>query len=330
MSDGDALRGLEFSWYWIDESRDTPLNTHDIILSRLREGPYVKGLITTTPNAEDWVWNRFIKNGNPPIFGYSHTRTIESVRHGIITQEFYDAMRQAYSPAMAAQELDAEHIVVLDGRAYYAMHEENRKRGYFEPNPDLAIVVGCDFNYAPAPMVWVIGQVSDDGESIHWFDEISNKETSSAQQARELGNKYGNFFLQLYGDASGNRGTTSNQGQTDFIQIGNELSEMGVAFSIDTDQMNPAVRDRVENTNRLLCDADNNVRMTYNPDFCTLLDADMKKVVWKNGKLSGNGDVNLTHASDACGYALWKIFPPTAMNLRMAQKVASKYSHLRE
>lgn len=327
LSDGDALRGLEFSWYWLDETRDTPENTHDVVLSRLRESNYIKGLVTTTPNAEDWVWKRFVQNTNA-TFGNSHTRSIESVRFGIITAAFYNALRSAYSPQMAAQELDAEHVSITDGRAYYCASERNKRRD-FEINPDEPLVIGCDFNFNPAPMIWMVGQVDWDKKTLHWFDELCEKEISSANMARRLGAKYGDYYLRLYGDASGERGTTSNAGETDFIQIGNELSDMGVSFSIDTDQMNPRQKDRVENTNRLLCNANNEISMTYNPDTCPHLARDFQKVVWKHGKLSGNGDEQLTHAGDGCGYACWKIFPPQANNVRIGNSIASPYAHLR-
>ena len=31
LSAGEALRGMEFTWYWIDETRDTPENTHHLL-----------------------------------------------------------------------------------------------------------------------------------------------------------------------------------------------------------------------------------------------------------------------------------------------------------
>src|SRR5690606_23495434 len=55
LGDENPLRGIEFSWYWLDETRDTPEITHDVVLSRMRETPdFMKGLITTTTNGEDW------------------------------------------------------------------------------------------------------------------------------------------------------------------------------------------------------------------------------------------------------------------------------------
>jgi len=318
LSDGDALRGIEFSWYWLDETRDTPLNTHDIILSRCRESDYVKGLITTTTAGEDWCYERFVKKGNYKggAFGSLHVRTYESVRYGIIKEDFYNTLRAAYSPMMAAQELDAQHVNVNSGRAYYAATTKNARRicpwGLEHPDPELPVIVGMDFNYAPAPMVWCVGQLSPDGDAIHWFEELSDVEISSREMARRLGGRYREAFLRIFGDASGGRATTSNEGKSDFDQIADELTQMGVSFSIDSDQANPRVKDRVEAVNAMLENGLGDIRMTYNPDRCPHLDADLRLVGWKpNGKLSDNGDHQRTHASDAAGYAVFKLFPPT-------------------
>lgn len=325
LSKGDALRGLEFSWYWMDESRDTPKNTHDIILSRLRESSYVRGLITTTPAGEDWVYDRFVVKAKPGLFGSLHVRTEEGIRFGLITREFFETLRHSYSPNMAAQELDAQHVVVLDGRVYYTFSEANKRRG-FEPNPDLPLILGCDFNFSPAPLVWEIGQLDEDGEHIHWFDEFRGVEVSTEEMAYRIAAKYPDFFFRIFGDASGERGTSSNAGETDFVQIADVFHEKGVQFTIDTQQQNPRVRDRTENTNRMLKNSAGEIHMTVDPDRCPLLTADCEKVIWKNGKTYSD-DCNLTHASDGVGYALMKLFPPLMRNVAITNSVPSRYRH---
>lgn len=330
LSDGDALRGLEFSWYWIDETRDTPQNTHDIILSRLRESDYVKGLVTTTPIGEDWSWKRFVQGADNKLYACSHTPTIEAVHYGIITQAFYDALRASYSPAMAAQELEAKHVIVMTGRCYYTYDEETKQRGLWEPDPDLPLIVGMDFNFSPAPMVWEVGQMNAEGTAIHWFAELSDIEISSREMARRLGNQFGNFFLRIFGDASGTRGTTSNAGVTDFNQIADELSLLNVEFTLDTDQMNPLVRDRVENVCRVIKDANGTRSMTVDPDRCPHLNADLERVCWKNGKPSDGGDCQRTHGADGAGYALWKVMPPNVGHAKIGKGISSMASRMGE
>lgn len=334
LSDGDALRGIEISWYWMDETRDTPEDTHDTIVARCRETPgYIKGIITTTTNGEDWGYQRFVLNGNMPnkIFGSMHVGTIESVRLGIITQEYYDTMVQAYDPLKAQQELGAEHINIFGGKAYHAASDANRRAlapwGAEYPDPEYPLIIGCDFNFSPAPLVWMVGQLGPGewSDHIHWFSELSDTAISTVEMTKRMIGLYPGFFFRIFGDMSGGIGTTSNAGQTDYDQMGETLddAEEVPGYSIDAHQlsdeearMNPRVRSRVENMNRMLKNGAGEIHMTYDPSRCVLFDNDMKNVGWKKttsegkGKLDAGGDNTRTHASDAAGYAVWKLFPP--------------------
>lgn len=337
LSDADPLRGVEFSWYWLDESRDTPQMTHDVILSRMRESDIVKGLITTTTNGEDWTYQRFvIGNDGSDLYGSMHIPTSESLRYGIITQNFYNSLRKSYSPLMAMQELDALHVNTRGGRAYYAAGDHNRRTrapwGDYHPNPQRPLIVGCDFNFNPAPCCWVVGQTGPDQHSdhVHWFGEIAHVEYGTREMVQALVGQYPGFFYQIYGDASGMRGTTSNAGDHDYMQMADELNRYGCLYSIDVNQNNPLVKNRIENMNSKFKNAIGEVTMTYDPARCPLFDGDVKIVGWKKltaslsnqGRLDNNGDVQRTHATDAAGYAIWKLFPPNG-SARMVEALPS-------
>lgn len=331
LSNPDSMRGIEISWYWIDESRDTKQYAHDMILGRLRESELAEGLVTTTANGEDWVHSRFVRaRAGQRLYGSMHVKTIDAVRAGVLTQSYYDTLRATYSPLMAAQELEAEHVNVHGGRAYYAAGAWNRlvraPWGDKYPSAQRPIIVGCDFNFQPAPCVWVVGQVGPDmygpngeywGNSIHWFREIASVQTSTETMTMMLATQFPGFFYRIYGDSSGKRGTTSNAGETDYNKIANVLSDEGAMFTIDVEQSNPLVKNRVENMNALYKNAMGLVRQTYDPSGCPLMDADVRMTGWKKqltitgqGKLDTGGDPQRTHATDGAGYACWKLFPP--------------------
>lgn len=339
LSEPDAFRGIELTWYWIDEIRDTTSYAHDVLIARCRETPgRIKGLCTTTTNGESWDYKRFVLGNDGSMrYGSMHVKSVEAVKAGFIGADYLDTMAATYSPLMAQQELEAMHVNVSGGRAYYAASGANRQHvapwGDSEPNRDRPLIIGCDFNFAPAPCVWMVGQVGPniygpDGkpwwERIHWFGEISGREVSTPEMTLKLMGQYPDFFYRVYGDVSGGVGTTSNAGVTDYDQINTTMASAGAVFSIDRFQTdaeeskaNPRVRTRVENMNRMLCNALGEVRMTYDPTRCPLFDGDMKMVGWKEtvnagrGKLDDGGDKDRTHASDGAGYATMKLFPPT-------------------
>lgn len=348
LSDPDALRGIEFSWYWLDESRDTPDDTFKVLLGRLRESDYIKGIITTTTNGEDWCWERFLKNlkRNDTLFGSMHVRTEETVKRGLHSQDWYDALRRSFSPLYAAQELDAEHVNIHGGRAYYSAGAKNKMArapwGDAVPSRERPLIVGCDFNFSPAPCIWMVGQLGppvlgpkgeDYSQMIHWFAEIAENEMPSAGMAVCLMQRFPYFFYRVYGDCSGGVGTTSNAGITDYDQIALQFQQAGAQYSIDyfqgDDAQNPRVKNRVENMNTLFCNALGEVRQTYDPNNCPHFDDDVKHVGWKasvnagRGKLSDGGNNQRTHATDGAGYALYKVFPP-ASRFQLAPSVPSK------
>jgi hypothetical protein len=222
---------------------------------------------------------------------------------------------------MAAQELDAQHVNVNGGMAYYASSQANRRHrapwGFRAPDPTRPLIVGCDFNFDPAPLIWVVGQMSEDRKRIHWFQELSGNRMSTPDMTLRLVNQFPGFHYRVYGDRSGIRGTTSNAGKPDYDQMAMVFVEHNASFNIDTDQgQNPLVKNRVENVNRLCRNGMGEVAMTWDPEKCPELDSDMKTVGWKTqvssgrGKLDDAGDNRRTHASDAIGYACWKLFPP--------------------
>jgi hypothetical protein len=331
MSAPNPLRGIEFSWYWLDETRDTPENTHDVIISRMRESQtFRRGLITSTTNGEDWSWKRFgLARPGQTMYGSQHVPTIRGVQKGYLSQAYYDMMRSTYSELMALQELDAQHVNVRGGRAYYSFGPWNEwlaaPWGDQVPDRSRPLIVGCDFNFAPSPCVWMIGQVGPSfhgpkgqfwGHHIHWFGEIAGNEKSTPDMTGMLLNQYPSFFYRIYGDSSGKKGTTSNAGRHDYAQIAEVMYSAKANFTVDVEQSNPHIKDRVENMNRLARNAMAEIRMTYNPYRCPLFHSDVKMVGWKQtlqmgrGKLDNGGNLNLTHASDGGGYAVFKLFPP--------------------
>lgn len=325
LSNPDSIRGIELSWYWLDELRDTKKYAHEMILGRMRESKYMKGLATTTTNGQSWDYQLFAQaRRGQKMYGSLHVKTIEAVKAGILPQNYYDSMLASYSELMAAQELNAEHVNIHGGRAYYASGPENRCEvapwGDHYPTRQRPLIVGCDFNFQPAPCVWMVGQLGPyDTEwenKIHWFKELAAVEASTPSMTMALLSQFPEFFYKVYGDASGNRGTTSNAGETDYNQMAQTLEDGGALFTIDVDQANPLVKNRVENMNALFRNSAGEIRQTYSPSGCPLFDGDVGIVGWKQnvlngrGKLDSGGDIKRTHASDGAGYAVFKIFPP--------------------
>lgn len=335
LSHGDNLRGLEFGWYWIDETRDTSQYTHDVILGRLRQDPeYRRGLLTTSTNGKDWSYKRFLlgAKAKSKLYGSCHVSTREAVAWGIISEGYLQSLLGSYSALMALQEIDAKHVNIYGGRAYHGWHEACERRtapwGDRYPNRERPLIVGMDFNFSPAPCIWVFGQTGPAGyeHCIHWFGEIAMNQVATETMAHALCTQCPGFYYRVFGDASGTRGTTSNAGEVDYAKIAGVFDQdpQCVGYGIDVDQANPRVKDRVETVNSMMTNALGEHRMTYNPDTCPHLHEDLEYVGWgASGKLEGENERH-THAADGVGYAIWKLFGPDSV-IGLPESVPSPY-----
>lgn len=327
LGKGDPLRGLEFSWYWIDETRDTPKNTHDVLLSRLRESDYMKGLITSTTNGEDWTHERFVSVKRKKAFGCMHVPTERSLKAGLITKDFYENLLDTYDEQLADQELHAKHVNTAGKPAYksYGKHNERRTSPFSLDggivSPWLSVIVGMDFNVNP--MSWALGQ--NRGHEFYWFSEIVIENTNTHECAPELvarllklkeqGLLKGTPQVKLCGDATGKSRNTKAT-ESDYAIICNALTEAGITWENLTPDSNPPVKDRVNTVNAHWKAANGNIRMWLHPDNCPKLKRDCEQVVWKKGAeaiLDQTTDTTLTHISDAIGYPVHVLSPIEAM-----------------
>ena len=321
LGQGNPLRGIEFSWYWIDETRDTPKNTHDIILSRMREGGpigYRRGLVTTTTNGEDWTHARFVLGSDGKRYGSLHVATEKSVKAGIVSSDFYEDMLASYDDMVARQELFAEHVNTAGMPAYRAYSEANERTSSPFSNdgavfsPYLPVVVGLDFNVNP--MCWTIGQYN--ARRAYWFDELNIPNTNTQECAPILVEKLlaigipkTKLHVILIGDATGKSRNTKAT-ESDYMIIGMALDLAGITWENQTPASNPPVKQRVNNFNAHCKAADGTVRLWLHPDRCPNLRRDCLNTVFKaDGVLDQVHDKSLTHATDGVGYVLEVLDP---------------------
>ncbi len=60
----ERLRGLNLSWWWIDEEAVVEPRAREILVQRLRTGEYRNGYITTTPKGKNHTYDFFVGNVN--------------------------------------------------------------------------------------------------------------------------------------------------------------------------------------------------------------------------------------------------------------------------
>lgn len=134
------------------------------------------------------------------------------------------------------------------------------------------------------------------------------------QQYRQAGQGR-RIQLRIYGDRSGQSRKTV--GDTDYVFIREFFKKLHPEYAVTMhlSKSNPAVKDRVNAVNAMLCNAAGETRCLIDPS-CGELIKDFVQVQWKrdsSGNTTGQidkSDMARTHVSDAFGYHIQKEFDP--------------------
>jgi PBSX family phage terminase large subunit len=260
------IRGIEFGWGWLDETRDTEQEAFDVVLGRLRDRRAYKRMIrlTSSPCGFNWLHDYFA--GPNKKSGYEIVQG--SSRDNIYLPEGYvESLKNAYDPKMYQQEVEGQFVSTNVGQVYYAFDRENHVRPV-AINDRFPLLIGMDFNVNP--MTAVICQSYDN--KIHVVDEVWLMSSNTEEMAMELKRRYPNRHLRVIPDSTGNAQKTSQKkGKTDH-QI---LRDFGLEVVFN---LNPARFDRYVCVNNLF----DKGRMYVDPK-CKHLITDLEKLTYKHG-----------------------------------------------
>lgn len=218
-----------------------------------------------------------------------------------------DVMRQE---ARADQRRDSdlyEHVWMGgyffggSGRVYSAF----RNRPFPDGNVDEGVadtegelLVGMDFNVNP--MSAVVGVRAAD--ECHIIDAIEVKTSSTEEVAAELRRRYPDRSILVCPDPTGKaRKTSAPVGQTDFTIL------QRAGFRVRAPNKAPPVKDRINNTNAMLCAENGRRRVLIHPRARPLLTA-LAHLTYKEGTSIPDKNSGFDHITDAFGYLLWQEF----------------------
>lgn len=322
----DSLRGVGLDGVVFDEAADIDQDVWPEVIRPALSDRLGWALFIGTPkgyNHLHQLYNDALEKEDWAAFKFT---TLEG---GNVPEAELAAARSELDPKTFRQEYEASFENTGEGKVYYAFsREENVKP--VEYNPSLPLCLSTDFNVSP--MSWVIGQVHDYAPSLylstqytrqlHILDEISLPDSTIELATNEFirriahyGRPNGIIQLRIYGDAAGNSRT--HAGPSDYALLKQYLERSG-RFQIQwfVPSTNPAVKDRVNAANSLLCNANGDRRMFVDPR-CKELIKDFEQVVWRmdaSGNSTGDMDKRdnkRTHASDAATYLCEAEFPLT-------------------
>lgn len=323
MDDPERLRAMNLGWFGVDELSYCREESWTRLEGRLRH-PQAKvkcGFAVWTPKGRDWVWRRFISTRKTPSYQVVQAKPFENRAILDSTPNFYENLKQSYDDKFYRQEVLGEYLDMSSGPVYHSFSEHNLQPGSFDPSRPL--VWSMDFNVNP--MSAVILQCADyyARQTVHVLSEIVLPDSNTEEMCREFVRRTKPWAdaigkpieLRVYGDASGgNRSTSGNSNWRIVEQF--MAGQPGYKVSYRYERKNPAVLDRINAVNALLCSFGQGhksagERYLYIDPQCRELITDLEDIKWKVDA-HGNtypeldkSDPKRTHVSDALGYYCW-------------------------
>ena len=139
------MRGLELSWFGIDEGRHIDGEAWNVLYGRLRQKGYLhRGFVCSTPNGFDWMWSKFHPDSKRRVKDaeWYGAPTFDNTAN--LPSEYIDSLLATYEGRFLRQEVYGEFVGVVDGAVFF----EWDMRKHVKPvtyNPDLPLYSFWDF-----------------------------------------------------------------------------------------------------------------------------------------------------------------------------------------
>lgn len=300
----DNLRGSGLFFVLVDEWADCPYEAWEEVLRPMLstcryvvDGEERKGghaLRIGTPKGFNHCYDSY-RDGQDGREPDHKSWLYTSVEGGNVPAEEIEAARRKMDPRTFRQEYEAS-FENYQGVIYYCFDRRlNATTETVQPGDELHI--GMDFNVGKmAAVVFVLrdGLPRAVGELVKVFDTPAMIEKIKA--------RYPGHDISVYPDASGQSRKSVGASESDLSLL------RKAGFTVVVNASNPAVKDRINSVNAMLCNTYGERRMLVNVDECpTYTQALERQVYEENGEPSKKGDFD--HPNDAGGYFITKRWP---------------------
>ena len=297
----DSLRGVGIHFLVLDEFQDMAEEVWTLVLRPTLADTGGHAIFIGTPKAYNYLYELYKKGQDPVLQGLNEWMSWQfpTITSPFIPISEIEAAKKDMDEKSFRQEFEAS-FETMSGRVYYpfdrAIHIQP-----VEFNPKLPIWVGMDFNIDP--MSTVIYQPQLNGE-LWAVDEVVLFGSNTEEVCEELEKRFWRHQSQIvmYPDPAGGQRQHA-RGETDM----DILREKGFK-RIKYRKKHPMVADRVNAVNRMLKDANGNVRLKINPRCKHFISA-LEQTIYKKGTREVDKSGGTEHSADAGGYCIELEFP---------------------
>lgn len=300
----DDLRGSGLFFALIDEWADTKYEAWEEVIR-----PMLSTCKYRLPNGEIRVGGHALRIGTPKGFNHCYDTYLDgqgkepdhkswlytSLDGGNVPAAELDAARRRMDPRTFRQEYEAS-FENYQGVIYYCFNREKNHTGdTVQPGDELHC--GMDFNIGK--MACVVHVVRD-GKPRAVAELMDVFDTQAMIDLLKL--NYSGHTINVYPDASGQARKTTSGSESDHSML------RKAGFSVRVDRANPAVRDRINAMNAMLCNSYDERRYLVNTHKCPKYTKALERQVWdEKGEPDKHGDFD--HPNDAGGYFIVNKWP---------------------
>ena len=307
----DNLRGSGLFFALVDEWADCPYEAWEEVLRPMlstcrytvdgieRRGGHA--LRIGTPKGFNHCYDTYlagqpgaVDNDGYPIRDH-RSWLYTTVQGGNVPEEEIEAARRSMDPRTYRQEYEAS-FENYQGVVYYCFDRRLNHTDETIQHIDH-LHIGMDFNVGKmAGIVFVIrdGLPRAVDELIDIFDTPAIIE--------KIKERYPAHLITVYPDASGDNRKTSNASESDIALL------RAAGFEVVVNPSNPAVKDRINSKNSMLCNTYGERRMLVNTQRCPRYTQSLERQVWDE-KGQPDKTANFDHPNDAGGYFIVKHWP---------------------
>lgn len=256
--------------------------------------PFNRTSAYTTPEGFRFVYETWGKN---PAEGYELIQA-PTYSNPFLPPDYVQSLRNSYPPGLIDAYIEGKFTNLSSG-SVYPDFSRTLNHADVEMREREPLKVGMDFNRLHmAAVVYVIR----DGRPIA-VDEITDgRDTPYMAQLLVERYKEKGHAVEVFPDASGNNKSSKNASESDLTIL------KAAGLTVRVNGTNPAIMDRVNAVNALICNGEQERRLLVNTNRCPVLtDALEQQAYDRNGmpdKSSGND-----HVLDAAGYPVAFLYP---------------------
>ena len=218
-----------------------------------------------------------------------------SLEGGNVPADEIESARRKMDPRTFRQEYEAS-FENYAGVVYYCF---DRRANHTDAviRPGEVLHVGMDFNVGKMAAVTFVVR---DGLPVAVDETMKVFDTPA--MIEKLHEKYPGFSMVVYPDASGDNRKTSKASESDISLL------RKAGFTVRVDAANPAVRDRVNSMNAMLCNTVGERRLLVNTDRCPLFTQALERQIYGDDG-APDKKAGYDHPNDAGGYFIVSRYP---------------------